>query len=194
MSFMTLSKLELAPWYVAGIYWAISALRVKRTKVMEGPGDRLFHTGLMGMAFVLLFSHRLELGSLDLRFVPESAWLRVSGMFLTNIGAGIAIWARYSLGQYWSARVTLKVDHRLIRSGPYAYIRHPLYAGLLVAMAGTALVVGEWRAVIGVLLGLMELSRKAAKEEALLATEFSEDYPEYRKHAGFLTPRFRQMA
>jgi protein-S-isoprenylcysteine O-methyltransferase Ste14 len=191
MSFMTLSSLELAPWYVAGVYWAFSALRVKRTKVTEGPGDRLFHTALMGLAFVLLFSHRLDLGSLDLRFVPESAWLRASGIVLTYVGAGIAIWARYRLGEYWSARVMLKVDHRLIRSGPYAYVRHPLYAGLLLAMAGTALVVGEWRALIGVLLGLIELSRKAAKEEALLATEFSEDYEEYRKHAGFLTPRFR---
>jgi protein-S-isoprenylcysteine O-methyltransferase Ste14 len=191
MSFVTWSNLELAPWYAAGIYWAFSALRVKRAKVTEGPGDRLFHTALMGLAFVLLFSHRLDLGSLDLRFAPQSEWLRASGILLTYIGAGVAIWARYSLGQYWSARVTLKVDHRLIRSGPYACIRHPLYAGLLLAMAGTALVLGEWRGLIGVLLGLMELSRKAAKEEALLATEFSEDYPEYRKHAGFLTPRFR---
>jgi protein-S-isoprenylcysteine O-methyltransferase Ste14 len=145
----------------------------------------------MGLAFVLLFAHRLDLGSLDLRFVPERTWLRASGILLTYLGAGIAIWARYSLGQYWSARVMLKVDHRLIRSGPYAYVRHPLYAGLLLAMVGTGLVVGEWRAVIGVVLGVLELSRKAAKEEALLATEFSEDYSEYRKHAGFLTPRFR---
>jgi protein-S-isoprenylcysteine O-methyltransferase Ste14 len=191
MSFMTLSNLELAPWYAAGLYWAFGALRVKQTKVKEGLGGRLFHTGLMGLAFLLLFSHKLDLGWLGLRFVPESAWLRGSGIVLTFIGAGIAIWGRYSLGQYWSARVTLKVDHRLIRSGPYAYVRHPLYAGLLVAMAGTALVVGEWRAVLGVLLSLMELSRKAKKEEALLATEFNDDYQEYRKHAGFLTPRFR---
>jgi protein-S-isoprenylcysteine O-methyltransferase Ste14 len=85
----------------------------------------------------------------------------------------------------------LKVDHQLIRSGPYAYVRHPLYAGLLVAMAGTALVVGEWRAVLGVLVGLMEFSRKAGKEEALLTTEFNQDYQEYRRHTGFLGPRFR---
>jgi protein-S-isoprenylcysteine O-methyltransferase Ste14 len=191
MSFVTLTNLELAPWWVAGVYWAFGALRVKPPKVTEGPGDRLFHTALMGLAFVLLFAHRLDLGSLDLRFVPERTWLRASGILLTYLGAGIAIWARYSLGQYWSARVMLKVDHRLIRSGPYAYVRHPLYAGLLLAMVGTGLVVGEWRAVIGVVLGVLELSRKAAKEEALLATEFSEDYSEYRKHAGFLTPRFR---
>ena len=113
------------------------------------------------------------------------------GIFLTFVGAGIAIWARYCLGQYWSARVTLKIDHRLIRSGPYTYVRHPIYSGLLLAMAGTALVIGEWRALIAVLIAILEFSRKATKEEALLSTEFNDDYQEYRKHAGFLTPRFR---
>jgi len=113
------------------------------------------------------------------------------GIVLTYIGASLAIWARYSLGQYWSGRVTLKEDHQLIRFGPYAYVRHPIYSGLLLAMAGTASVVGEWRAVVAFLLALVELSRKAAKEEALLATEFGDQYGEYRKQAGFLTPRFR---
>jgi protein-S-isoprenylcysteine O-methyltransferase Ste14 len=95
------------------------------------------------------------------------------------------------LGQYWSGRVTLKVDHQLIRFGPYAHVRHPIYSGLLLAMAGTALVIGEWRAALGVLLAIVELSRKAAKEEALLASEFGDQYREYRRQAGFLTPRFR---
>jgi protein-S-isoprenylcysteine O-methyltransferase Ste14 len=191
MNFMTLRNLELLPWCAAGIYWLTSALRVKQTKVDEGLSGRLLHTGLMALAFLLLSSHRLDIGPLGLRFIPENAWVRASGIFLTYVGVGIAIWARYCLGQYWSARVTLKVDHQLIRSGPYAYVRHPLYAGLLVAMAGTALVVGEWRAVLGVLVGLMEFSRKAGKEEALLTTEFNQDYQEYRRRTGFLAPRFR---
>jgi protein-S-isoprenylcysteine O-methyltransferase Ste14 len=191
MNILNLPRVELIPWYVLCIYWTISALRVKQTKVQEDPGGRLLHLGVMALAFFLLFSHRLDLGPLGLRFTPESAWLRMSGVVLTFIGAGIAMWARRSLGQYWSARVTLKIDHRLIRSGPYAWVRHPLYSGLLLAMAGTALVVGEWRALIGVLVALAEFSRKARKEEALLATEFDADYREYREQAGFLTPRFR---
>jgi protein-S-isoprenylcysteine O-methyltransferase Ste14 len=191
MNVMTLPSVDLIPWYALGIYWAISALRVKQTKVQEDLGGRLLHISLMGLAFVFLFSHRLDLGHLGQRFEPEGAWLRESGIVLTFVGAGIAIWARYSLGQYWSARVTLKVDHQLIRSGPYAWVRHPLYSGLLLAMAGSALVVGEWRAVVGVLLGLVEFSRKAAKEEVLLACEFGDQYQEFRKHTGFLAPRFR---
>jgi len=191
MTLMTLWNLETVPWYAAAVYWTISALRLKRTKVAESHGGRLWHIGLMTLAFALLFSRRLDFGLPGLRFLPQSTPVQALGILLTFVGAGVAIWARHSLGQYWSARVALKVDHRLIRSGLYAYVRHPLYAGLILAMVGTALVVGEWRALLGVLLGLMEFSRKAAKEEALLATEFSADYQEYQKHTGFLTPRLR---
>jgi protein-S-isoprenylcysteine O-methyltransferase Ste14 len=191
MKFLTLSNLEIAPWYALAIYWAFSALRLKRIKVSEDPGGRLWHIGIMVLVFMLLSSDRLGFGPLGWRFVPESGVVWAPGIFLTFLGAGLAIWARYSLGQYWSGRVTLKEDHQLIRFGPYAYIRHPIYSGLILAMAGTALVIGEWRAVVAVLLALVELSRKASKEEALLATEFGEQYREYRRQAGFLTPRFR---
>jgi protein-S-isoprenylcysteine O-methyltransferase Ste14 len=145
----------------------------------------------MALVFLLLASHRLDVGLLARRFVSESSLLTGFGIFLTFVGAAIAIWARYCLGQYWSARVTLKMDHRLIRSGPYTYVRHPIYSGLLLAMAGTALVIGEWRAVVAVLIAILEFSRKASKEEVFLTTEFNVDYQEYRKHAGFLIPRFR---
>jgi protein-S-isoprenylcysteine O-methyltransferase Ste14 len=191
MKFITLSNLEVAPWYALAIYWAFSALRLKRIKVSEDPGGRLLHVGMMVLIFMLLYSETLALGPLAWRFVPDSTLVRNSGIALTFVGAAVAIWARYSLGQYWSGRVTLKVDHQLIRFGPYAHVRHPIYSGLLLAMAGTALVIGEWRAAVGVLLAVVELSRKAAKEESLLATEFGDQYREYRRQAGFLTPRFR---
>jgi protein-S-isoprenylcysteine O-methyltransferase Ste14 len=119
---------------------------------------------MMVLIFVLLYSERLALGPLGWRFVPDSALVRNSGIALTFVGAAVAIWARYSLGQYWSGRVTLKVDHQLIRFGPYAHVRHPIYSGLLLAMAGTALVIGEWRAAVGVLLAIVEFSRKAARK------------------------------
>jgi protein-S-isoprenylcysteine O-methyltransferase Ste14 len=191
MKLITLSTLEIAPWYALAAYWAVSALRLKRIKVSESLSGRLWHLGFLILVFMLLYSDRAEFGALNLRFAPETALLRDLGIFLTFVGAGVAIWARYSLGQYWSGRVTLKVDHQLIRVGPYAYVRHPIYSGLLMAMAGTVLIIGEWRAVLAVFLALVEFSRKAAKEEALLSTEFGEQYGEYRRQAGFLTPRFR---
>ena len=70
-------------------------------------------------------------------------------MLLTWLGIGLAIWARYHLAEYWSARVTIKEDHQLIRTGPYARLRHPIYSGLILATIGSALVIGKWRCVLG---------------------------------------------
>jgi len=188
---MTLWQINLLPWYFFLIYFGLSALRVKATKVHEEPGKRLLHVGPMVLSALLLFSHSLRIGPLGARFVPALAIVEYLGVALTFFGVAFAIWARYSLGQYWSSRVTLKVDHKLIRTGPYGYIRHPLYTGLLLGVLGTALVVGEWRAVAAVFLALGSFWRKASTEESLLLSEFKDEYAEYRRHTGFLTPKFR---
>jgi len=101
----------------------------------------------------------------------------------------VAIWARYSLGAYWSARVTLKEGHQLIRSGPYALVRHPIYTGMFLAALGTALVGGEWRGILALLLLITAHARKAFREESLLSREFGEEYTNYRRSTGFLFPR-----
>jgi protein-S-isoprenylcysteine O-methyltransferase Ste14 len=110
---------------------------------------------------------------------------------LTSVGAAVAIWARYSIGEYWSARVMLKEGHLVIRSGPYARVRHPIYTGMLLAAMGTALVVGEWRAVLGVIVILVTHSFKPKREEALLTAELGDEYVLYRRSTGFLFPRLR---
>jgi protein-S-isoprenylcysteine O-methyltransferase Ste14 len=189
---MTLSlwQLTLVPWYAFPVYFGISALRVKPTKIGEDPAKRLMHVVPLVLAAFLLFSRGLRFGALGERFVPPIAAVAYGGIALTFLGAAFALWARYCLGEYWSSRVTLKVDHRIIRNGPYAYIRHPLYTGMLTAIAGTALVLGEWRGVIALLLALGAFWRKASTEEALLSSEFGDQYAEYRRQTGFLTPRF----
>lgn len=191
MKSMTLWQMELLPWYVFISYWAVTFLRVKQTKIEQNSWERMAHVAAMAVAFILLFTRSWRVGPLASRFVPETVWVQEAGICLTSLGVAFAIWARYSLGQYWSARVTLKVDHQLIRSGPYAYVRHPIYTGLLLATIGTAWVIGEWRAVVAVSLALVAFSHKARQEEALLSREFGDRYQEYKSQTGFLTPRFR---
>ncbi|MGA2348697.1 MAG: isoprenylcysteine carboxylmethyltransferase family protein, partial [Candidatus Sulfotelmatobacter sp.] len=121
---LTVWQIELIPWYVFVAYWAISWLRVKRTKTAESLNSRLATILPMVLVFELLFSNALRVGPLRLRFLPVEDWIVWSGIALTSLGVALAIWARYSIGQYWSARVTLKEGHRVIRSGPYAWVRH----------------------------------------------------------------------
>jgi len=186
---LSLWQLELIPWYIFAAYWLISWLKVKRTKAREKSADRLATLVVVIVAYELLFGKWLRIGLLGQRFMPLDARISWAGIALTWIGTAVAIWARYCIGEYWSARVTLKEGHRLIRSGPYAYVRHPIYTGMLLACIGAALVVGEWRGVLAVVLLLVAHSRKALREESLLTQEFGEEYAAYRRSTGFLFPR-----
>lgn len=194
MKSLTPWQIEMIPWYAFGLYWVITWLRVKRTKVSERLGGRLATLVPIVFAFELMFSNRLRIGLLGIRFLPGDVWIAWLGVILTSLGAATAIWARFCLGQFWSSRVTLKEGHQLIRSGPYAYVRHPIYSGMLLGMIGTALVVGEWRGVLATALVLAGHSYKALREESLLIGEFGDEYASYRHSTGFLFPRFSVSA
>jgi protein-S-isoprenylcysteine O-methyltransferase Ste14 len=186
---LTIWQIELIPWYFFAAYWAISWLRVKRTKTAEPLTSRLATIVPLVVAFMLLFSDSLHVGPLQRRFLPAEDWIGWSGIALTTLGVAVAVWARYSIGQYWSARVTLKEGHRVIRSGPYAWVRHPIYTGMLLAAMGTAVVVGEWRGIVAVAIIFAAHSYKALREEELLTRELGEEYASYRRSTGFLVPR-----
>lgn len=187
---LSLWQIDMLPWYVFALYWLITWLRVERTKSTESVAQRLLTIVPMVLAFELLFCDSLRWGPLRKRFLPAEDWIAWCGIALTCLGAALAIWARYCLGQYWSSRVTLKEGHRVIRSGPYAVVRHPIYAGMQLAALGTAVVRGEWRGLLAVIVILVAHSRKALREEALLTTELGEEYTSYRRGTGFLSPRF----
>jgi protein-S-isoprenylcysteine O-methyltransferase Ste14 len=190
MSAPTLWQIEMIPWYALLLYWGISSLAVKNTKVPEDSLSRSQHLVFMLAAILLMFTDYLRMGLLARRFVPEDVWIRYGAIAVTGCGVAVAIVARYNLGQYWSARVEVKVDHRLICSGPYAWVRHPIYSGILLAIVGTGLFVGEWRAALAIVFAITGLALKARKEESLMTAEFGELYEEYRRRTGFLIPRF----
>jgi protein-S-isoprenylcysteine O-methyltransferase Ste14 len=189
MANINLWDVEMIPWYAFVIFWAISALRVKSTKATEPLAARAYTIVLATAAFLLLFADELKLGPLDRHFLTRSSWTVAVGIFLTYAGIALAIWARWNLGQNWSGRVSLKVDHELIRSGPYARLRHPIYSGLLLAMIGTAIVVGEWRGLLAILIVGIVHSLKAKREEALMLATFGDTYQSYRRQTGFLLPK-----
>jgi protein-S-isoprenylcysteine O-methyltransferase Ste14 len=179
-----------APWIVFVVYWAFGALKTRRTVRTESFASRYGILFLEIIGFFLLFNDRAGIGILGWRVLERTYALAISGVVFTWIGIATALWARYHLGQYWSARITLKEDHKLIRTGPYAYLRHPIYSGLDLAAIGGALAIDRWRCFLGVVLIVLGYAIKAKREEALLATQFGEDFAEHRKHAGFLIPKF----
>jgi len=177
-------------WAAFSVYWGVAAFRVKQTKAKESWGSRLTHMVPMGVGFALLFSNALRRGALTRRFLPDYPATQFLGILLTLGGIGLAIWARSTLGQNWSAVVTLKVDHQLIRSGPYAHMRHPIYSGILLAAAGTAITLGEWRGALGVFFILLALLRKVRIEDAWLGRQFGREFEEYCRETPSLAPKF----
>jgi protein-S-isoprenylcysteine O-methyltransferase Ste14 len=186
---LTLWQIELIPWYLFVIVWIVASLWVKTTKAAEPLMSRLAYGSLMALGFYLLFSRR-AFGILGTRFITDAEWLAVAGIVLTFGGVALSIWARLILGENWSAKVTRKVDHELIRSGPYAFVRHPIYSGLLLATIGTAIFVGQWRGLIAVPLVLLSESIKAKREEQFMIEEFGETYQQYREQTWFIAPGF----
>ena len=109
-------------------------------------------------------------------------------MALVALGLGYAAQARRHLGANWSATVTLKQGHSLIRSGPYRHVRHPIYTGRLLAFAGSALALAQWRGLLALLLVTGSLWLKLRREERWLLQHFGDDYAEYRKTSWALLP------
>ena len=101
-----------------------------------------------------------------------------------------AIWARALLAGNWSSSVTLKRGHELIVEGPYRLVRHPIYAGILIGLVGTAIAVGEWRALLGVAIAAGAYWRKLQIEETVMRRQFGEVYARYAARVPALIPFF----
>jgi len=175
-------------WLAIGLVWIAGALRTKRTERKQSASTRMLHVGLATAAFGLLFDSRLAAGPLAWRFLPDSVEFAWIGLALTATGVACAIWARLLLGGNWSASVTLKRGHTLVRRGPYNLVRHPIYSGALLAMAGTAIESGRISGLAAVALALIAWRIKSRMEEAFLEAQFGEQYLRYEREVKALIP------
>ena len=177
-----------AAWIVVGIVWLAGAARTKRTAQAQSLGSRLLHTLLAAAAFALVFNPSLSVGPLAWRFVPNSAVIAYTGLALTVAGTVFAIWARVFLGRNWSSFVTIKEEHQMIQSGPYALVRHPIYSGFLLGLLGTALASGEVRALVALPIAFLAWWTKSRLEEKFMEQRFGDEYAAYRRRVKALIP------
>ncbi len=176
-------------WIFFGLYWLVASINVNKMREREPWSQRLVFLLIFAASCDLLMHSAARFGILNYRFVPLQPWIEWLGVALTAAGIAFAIWARNHIGKYWSASVSLREGHQLIRSGPYARIRHPIYSGMLLAAAGTVLWVGRCGALLLLGVALIAVVVKARWEEALLAGEFGPAFDEHRRRTGFLLPR-----
>ncbi len=138
-------------WVIWMLIWIVMASRVKAVAWRESTLSRLVSVVPLILAAWLLAARSLP-GWLGRRWAEPSWFLFGLGASLVLAGLLLAVWARVRLAGNWSGSVTLKEEHEIVRSGPYRWIRHPIYTGLLFALLGSALALGEWRGLVAVVL------------------------------------------
>ncbi len=154
----------------------------------ESMYSRLSHYLPLAIAIYLFAAPHVPFAKLNDRFAPLALWPVQLGAALTFARLAFAIWARMLLGGNWSSDVTLKRDHELVVAGPYRWVRHPIYTGILLGLIGTALALGEWRGVLGVVFAGAAYWRKLRIEEAVMRRQFGEAYARYASRVPALIP------
>jgi protein-S-isoprenylcysteine O-methyltransferase Ste14 len=170
-----------ALWWSWVAYWIFSSFRVRPTKRAQPAAARALYLAEWFLAFALLSWHGFRAGWLGARIVPPTHALFFAGAAITAAGLGFSVWARIHLGEYWSGTITLKEGHRLIRSGPYALVRHPIYTGILFGMLGTAIALDQVRGLLAFAVLFASLWRKLRTEEKWMTGEFGEEYRQYQR-------------
>ena len=163
-------------WLAWALYWLISARGIKSPVRRESRLSRWLHFGPLLVAGWLLWTRHPLWAPLSIPFMARSGLTFWIAAAVTASGLLFSVWARVRLGRNWSGSVTIKADHELISTGPYRLARHPIYAGLLLALAGTALIVAEWRGALAFLIAFLALWRKLRLEERWLREQFGQAY------------------
>ena len=171
-------------WAVFMLYWFFSSFFVKRNRGswMRGVFPRAIL--VLALIFAVQFFVRTSHIPLKAALHPVAGGL---GTAFAVFGIALAIWARYHLGRNWAMPRTVKESPELVTSGPYAYIRHPIYAGVFLAMLGSALATSPWWAA-AFFFYFAYFLWSARVEERNLAAEFPEAYPEYQRRTKMLIP------
>ena len=173
-----------ASWAVFLLVWAILSLQAKvSVRRAAGRVNMAWRLGVFAVA--VLLGEAMARGWLPRTTFPYG--VRLVGAGLTVAGIGFAIWARLSLGGNWGMPMTLRENPELVTGGPYAFVRHPIYTGIIFGFLGTALTVGVWWLSV-LLLGFGYFAMSARREERDMVERFPDAYPAYRARTKMLIP------
>jgi protein-S-isoprenylcysteine O-methyltransferase Ste14 len=176
-----------ACWILFLVYWAISARSVKATSERQPLSAALaYRTPLL--LGVILITVRWLPRPLMTQLTPVSPWTLDLGHVLCVLGLFFTFWARRTLGGNWSSEVTFKQGHELIQAGPYRFVRHPIYTGLLVMLLGTVFCLGTVSSWVGFFSIGLAFWIKLNQEERLLLRHFPDSYPAYKARVKALVP------
>ena len=180
------NDLIIVAWAAFFLYWLISARGVKKIVRQTNPWWRIGIPLLFALAAVF-FLRQTHISDISDNFISHSAARDAIGIVFCVAGIAFAIWARRHLGRNWSSTPSVQEGHELVTSGPYRYVRHPIYTGILIAVLGSALVSGLVWMLYFVAICAMFIWRVGVEEKFMTET-FPDQYPEYQKRTKALIP------
>ena len=134
-------------WLIFLIFWLLAAMNVKRTTERWSSATGFGYLLANAAAFNLLYRTEI-LGRTPL--IPYNEWSSALAVLAAILGLAITLWARVALGRNWSGSITHKEDHELVEQGPYRFVRHPIYTGMILMVVGTAIARGTTDAVAAI--------------------------------------------
>jgi protein-S-isoprenylcysteine O-methyltransferase Ste14 len=174
-------------WIIFVAYWFISARRLKAIAENQSLLSALAHRIPVGFGWYLMVYWKLP-PPMNRVLMPRTDLALVTGMAVCVLGLFVTIWARRTLAGNWSSDVTFKQGHELIKTGPYRFVRHPIYTGLLMMCLGSAIEVGALRSWLGLVVIGIGFWIKLKQEERLMLQHFPDEYPAYQKQVKALVP------
>jgi protein-S-isoprenylcysteine O-methyltransferase Ste14 len=182
------SSLISGAWLITMLVWIASSFSNKQAVRRQATGSRAAQICFGVFAGLLIWGpahFRLLSGP---AVIPDSEAAHVAAFLLTLGGLAFALWSRFIIGRNWSAVITIKQDHELIRSGPYAIVRHPIYCGFLTAVIGAAIERGTIEAFAGAAILAIIFRFKSELEEKFMIEHFGDAYRKYRMEVGAIIP------
>lgn len=165
--------------------WSVAARASAPAQSSESGWSRRLHLTVLNGAVLLLV---LPVPGLTRRFVPASRMVTLAGLAVEAAGILFAFWARRHLGRNWSGEVRIATGHELVRSGPYRWLRHPIYTGILGMYGGAMLVSGQMHALIAFVIITVAYWRKLRLEEKILSANFGASWDGYQRETWALVP------
>jgi len=181
------NRIILACWIMFLGYWLISARRVKAVAEKQCVLSALAHRLPVGLGWWMLAYPKWP-PPMNGLVVPHADSIRILGAAICAYGLFVTIWARRTLAGNWSSDVTFKQGHESIRTGPYRFVRHPIYTGLLIMSLGTAIEIGQLHCWLSLVVTAAGFWIKLKQEERLLLRHFPNEYPAYQKEVKALVP------
>ena len=180
-------------FYLLTALWVASEVWIDRRHRSAGRGEsrdrgtlKLLHGVIFASIFAAVFVSQAGIARWPRAWIAPLFW---TGIGMMVVGLPLRWWAVRTLDRWFTVDVAIRAGHRLVRHGPYRWLRHPSYTGALLLLLGMGLALGSWLSLLLLALPVgAAFLRRIGVEEAALAAAFPDEYPEYARRTRRLLP------